>query len=290
MEEPPVFPKKTNYIDRMKWGFFPTHSQVFFFSLSINGFVHRRQQPDDPDRHWRFRSGTFYTPSMVCHWDGQWDCLDLPEGIRDLSADPAPWSDGLPCNTWSQGRDSPPSGDRPAGLWPGTWSLLTQAMAIGYGGLLSRFLRLSANQQIVRFGGWFTTISPATAQLPRMEANHNKSRVPENTKKKGTCLKCLGTPSRSRVSLTNLLSRKTRKLDVYIIFIYLLYPNLRKYGRVQNNISQGLMVNFFLIWGPSPLPEQLPILLAIPSHCWLNHEKFAEHPISSYFIYNIHCT
>jgi hypothetical protein len=39
--------------------------------------------------------------------------LDLPEGIRDLSADPAPWSDGLPCNTWSQGRDSPPSGDRP---------------------------------------------------------------------------------------------------------------------------------------------------------------------------------
>ena len=84
MEEPPVFPKKTNYIDKMKWGFnhiagaagrfgdfqdrdlghsgpwgnvgwlwssFPTHSQVFFFSLSINGFVHRRKQPDDPDRH-----------------------------------------------------------------------------------------------------------------------------------------------------------------------------------------------------------------------------------------------
>ena len=79
MEEPPVFPKKTNYIDKMKWGFnhiagaagrfgdfqdrawviavhggnvgwlwssFPTHSQVFFFSLSINGFVHRRKQPE----------------------------------------------------------------------------------------------------------------------------------------------------------------------------------------------------------------------------------------------------
>ena len=118
MEEPPVFPKKTNYVDKMKWGFnhiagaagrfgdfqdrdlghsgpwgnvgwlwssFPTHSQVFFFSLSINGFVHRRKQPDDPDRH----NGDF----DLGHWKNTIDGLSLgwppwPVGFTKLG----PWS------------------------------------------------------------------------------------------------------------------------------------------------------------------------------------------------------